>query len=118
MRKRIKLFYVAVAAFVIIAGGLITLHRLNADIAVLEDTAREARLEQLRVNTEKSDMQQEIAMKDSPAYIRDMAWTMYGYLMPNEIKFVVVNPEALYDDYQAVQSVQIVEDGQDGEGQP
>ena len=120
MRKKIKLFYVAVAAFVIIASGLITLHRLNADIAVLEDTAREAQMEQLRVNTEKSDMQQEIAMKDSPAYIRDMARTMYGYLMPEEIKFVVVNPEALWDDYQAVQSVEVVEDEQEpaGEGQP
>ncbi len=120
MRKKIKLFYLAVAAFVIIAGGLITLHRLNADIAVLEDTAREARLEQLRVNTEKSDMQQEIAIKDSDAYIRDMARTMYGYLMPDEIKFVVVNPEALWDDYQAVQNVMIVEDSQEpaGEGRP
>ena len=120
MRKKIKLFYVAVAAFVIIAGGLITLHRLNADIAVLQDTERETKLEQLRVNTEKSDMQQEIAIKDSPDYIRDMARTMYGYLMPDEIKFVVVNPEVLWDDYQAFQYIEIVEDGQEPaeEGQP
>ena len=36
MRKKIKLFYLAVAAFVIIAGGLITLHRLNADFRKAE----------------------------------------------------------------------------------
>ena len=117
MRKKIKLFYVAVAAFVIIAGGLITLHRLNADIAVLQDTERETKLEQLRVNTEKSDMQQEIAIKDSPDYIRDMARTMYGYLMPDEIKFVVVNPEALWDDYQTVQSVAVVENEEEPAGE-
>ena len=116
MRKKIKLFYVIVAAFVIIAGGLVTLHRLDEDIAVLEDTAREVRLEQLRVNTEKSDMQQEIAIKDTDAYIRDMARNLYGYLIPGEIRFVVVNPEALYDDYQAVQSV-TVEDAAPASGE-
>ncbi len=110
MRKKIKLFYVVVIAFVIVAGGLVTLHRLDEDIAVLEDTARNVRMEQLKVNTEKSTMQQEIAIKDTDAYIRDMARTELGYLMPGEIKFVVVNPEALYDDYQAVQAVSVVEE--------
>ena len=118
MRKRIKLFYVIVAAFVIVAGGLITINRLNGDIAVLEDTARETRLRLLEVNTEKSDMQQEIAMKDDPAYIREKARSLYGYLMPGEIKFVVVNPEALYDDYQAVQAVEIVAQDAAGEEKP
>ena len=120
MRKRIKLFYVAVAAFVIIAGGMITLNRLNDDIQVLEDTARETRLELLRVNTEKSDLQQELAIKDTDQYIREKARTLYGYLMPGEIRFVVVNPEALYDDVQAVPQVAVAEEGglPSGEEQP
>ena len=120
MRNRVKLFYVLVAAFVIIAGGLITLHRLDRDIAVLEDTAREVRLEQLRVNTEKSEMQQEIAIKDTDAYIREMARNMYGYLMPGEIRFVVVNPEALWGEDRAPVEVAVVEEAsaQAGGDQP
>ena len=43
MRKRIRLLYVIVIAFVIVAGGMITLNRLDQEIAVLEDTARETR---------------------------------------------------------------------------
>ena len=68
MRKRIKLLYVVVIAFVIVAGGLMTLNRLD----------------------------QEIAVKDTESYIRKMARKDNRFLMPGEIRFVVVNPEALY----------------------
>ncbi len=97
MRHRIRLLYVMVCAFVIAACGLMVMNRLDGDIAVLQDTVRETRLRQLAVETEKSDMQQELAIKDTDSYIREMARTQYGYLMPGEIRFVVVNPEALYD---------------------
>ena len=96
MRKRIRLFYVVVIAFVIIAAGLMTINRLDQEIAVLEDTARETRLRQLSLEAETSAMKQEIAIKDSESYIRKMARKDNRFLMPGEIRFVVVNPEALY----------------------
>ncbi len=109
MRPRIKLIYVLAAAFVIIAGGIMTLNRMDGDIAVLEDTARETRLRQLAVDTEKSEMQKELAVKDSDSYIREKARSMYGYLMQGEILFVVENPEALYEDGEMPQ-VTVTED--------
>ena len=96
VRKRIKLFYVVVIAFVIIAGGLMTMNRLDQEIAVLEDTARETRLKQLALETENGNMKQEIAVKDTESYIRKMARKNNRFLMPGETRFVVVNPEALY----------------------
>lgn len=97
MRHRVRLFYVLVGAFVIAACSLMVINRLDGDIAVLQDTVRETRLRQLAVEAEKSDMQQELAIKDTDSYIREMARTQYGYLMPGEIYFKVVNPEVLYD---------------------
>ena len=96
MRKRIKLFYVVVIAFVIVAGGLMTMNRLDQEISVLEDTARETRLRQLALETENGNMKQEIAVKDTESYIRKMARKNNRFLMPGETRFVVVNPEALY----------------------
>ncbi|MBR5110186.1 MAG: septum formation initiator family protein [Clostridia bacterium] len=96
MRKRIRLLYVLLIAFVITAGGLITLNRLDREIAVLEDTARETRLAQLSLETESGSMMQEIAIMDTESYIRTMARRDNRYLMPGETLFVVVNPEALY----------------------
>ena len=96
MRKRIRLFYVVVMAFVIVAGGLMTLNRLDQEIAVLQDTARETRLNQLALEAENGSMKQEIAVMDTESYIRKMARKDNRFLMPGEVRFVVVNPEALY----------------------
>ena len=85
------------------------LNRMDGDIAVLEDIARETRLRQLAVETEKSEMQKELAIKDTDSYIREKARSMYGYLMQGEILFVVENPEALYEDGEIPQ-VTVVED--------
>jgi cell division protein FtsB len=85
-----------VIAFVLVAGGLMTMNRLDQEIAVLEDTARETRLRQLALETENGNMKQEIAVKDTESYIRKMARKNNRFLMPGETRFVVVNPEALY----------------------
>ncbi len=97
MRKKIKLFYVLVAAFVIVAGGMITLNRLNGDIVILQDTAEKTRVRQMAAQAQQSDINKELAVKDTDSYIREKARSLYGYLMPGEIRFEVINPEALYD---------------------
>ncbi len=96
MRLKIKLIYVAAVAFVIIAGGMMTLNRMDGEIAVLQAAVQETRLRQIEVKTEQSEMQKELAIKDTDAYIRDKARSLYRYLMPGEILFVVENPEVLY----------------------
>lgn len=96
MRRRVRLLYVLVAAFVIAAAGMMTVNRLDEDIRVRQDQAREVRLRQLEVEEINSNMKQEIAQKDKDSYIMEMARRYYGYLVPGEIRFVVVNPESLY----------------------
>lgn len=107
MRSRLKLFPVLVAAFVIAACGMIAMNRLDGDIAVLQDVAKETRIRQLQLDAQKSDMIQEINNMDSDSYIIEKARSLYGYLMPGEIRFVVTNPESLYDTPEAL----VVEEG-------
>ena len=109
MQKRIRLFYVLVAAFVIVACGLMTVNRLDRDIVRMEEDARAAKLRQREVESEQSSLEKEISMKDTPSYIREKARTLYGYAYMNEIRFVVVNPEVLYD-ADATAEVEIVEE--------
>ena len=96
MRHRIRLLYVVAAAFVIAASGLMIINRLDQDIAVMRDINAEIRLQQVAVSAQQSDYLQEPARKEAPVYIRTMA-RGYGYLMPGEILFEVVNPE-VFDD--------------------
>ena len=97
MRRQVRLLYVAVAAFVIIAVGTVISNRLDDDIARLKDITQEVMMEKIQVDTEKSKMLQEISQSDSATYIMEMARRSYEYLLPGEIRFVVVNAESLYD---------------------
>ena len=97
MQKKVRLLYVALAAFVIAAGSMLAMNRLDREITVLQDTSRDVRLHQLEVEAKKSAMNQEIAQQDKDSYIMEMARRYYGYLMPGEIRFVVINPEVLSD---------------------
>ena len=102
MRRRMKLFPMLVAVFVMIACTIITLNRLDTDIAALEDVAQETKLRQLALESEQSAMRQELALKDTDSYIMEKARTLYGYLMPGEIRFEVSNPDSLYDTPEAI----------------
>lgn len=90
MRSRVKLFYVMVLAFVMIAGGLIILRQLDRDVALLEDVATEVRLAQIRAKNTNDALNREVARRDEPAYIANVAKTEYGYLQNGEIKFKVI----------------------------
>ena len=95
MRRRMKLINLLVIAFMIVAGGLVTLNQLEKDITVLQDVARETRIRELNATGLNGELNREIKRKDDPSYIIELARTQYGYLMPGEIRFKVVNPEAL-----------------------
>lgn len=97
MRKRVRLLYVLVAAFVITAAGMMTVNRLDQDIQVRQGQAKQVRLRQIEVEEVNSNMKQEIAQQDKDSYIMEMARRYYDYLLPGEIRFVVVNPESLYE---------------------
>ena len=94
MGRKVRLLYVLTAAFVIAATGLMVMTRLDGEIAVQEDIARETRLYQLEVNAVNSDYTREIAMQNTSTYIMNLAQE-YGYLSPGQIRFTVVNREAL-----------------------
>lgn len=98
---RIRFFPFLVAALTLIAVTLVCLNNLDEDIVYLEDLERKTRLEQIALENEKSALQQEISIKDTDAYIMSTARSLYGYLMPGEIRFQVTNISDLYTEPEA-----------------
>ncbi len=62
----------------------------------LKDDISTARLEKSSLQREGASLQQEISISGTDAYIEAKARDTQGYLMPGEIQFVIMNPEALY----------------------
>lgn len=56
---------------------------------------------QLRLSAlqnEQAELQETIAVADTDAFIENQARTKHGYMMPDEIRFVISDPEVLYGD--------------------
>ena len=108
MEKRIGLFPVAVLTFVIVAATFVCIRQFNKDTTYLEDVKAKTRLEQIELENKKSTLQQELSVKDTDNYIMNTARSLYGYLMPGEIRFQVTNIDDLYAEPEAT----VVEEGQ------
>ena len=95
MRKRMRLLYVLVVAFVIVAVGLITISQLDGDLAFLESRAKEIQEESVKLKGLNGDLTRIINKQDDKDFIIDLARSQYDYMMPGEMRFEVVNPEVL-----------------------
>lgn len=101
LQKRVKLITVVIVAVTLIVCALLVMDRLDGDIRVVQGKAKEAEVELRTVQRIQGEITTEIANMDKESYIIARAREM-DYLMPGEMLFVVVNPEALVDDPSAV----------------
>lgn len=103
---KVRVLSLSVLMFAIIACGLLILNRQAQDIALLEAAAKETQLKKIEVESLRSDLSKELNNSESNAYIAEKARSLYGYLAPGEIRFIVTNPEALYGQEPQAQIVQ------------
>ncbi|MBQ8082181.1 MAG: septum formation initiator family protein [Clostridia bacterium] len=94
--KPIKLttFLVVLLALAVVAALLI--RRQNSDIASLEAVKKTLNEQKLEVYQARSERTREVNIADTAEYVAQRA-RENGYLMPGEIRFVVINPEMLVE---------------------
>lgn len=96
MRKRIKLVTVLIVAITIVVCALLWINQLDDEIAGLKKDLKQAEVELRKAEQEVGGAKTEIENMNKPSYVISRAREL-GYLMPGEIRFVVVNPEVLTD---------------------
>ena len=85
---------IGLLAFIVIAFMLI--QRQNNDLAMLERTYENVNAKRILLQYEQSELQRELSISNTSDYIASRA-RENGYMMPNELHFVVDNPEVLTD---------------------
>lgn len=73
---------------------------LSATIDDLNDMYDRGQMRLAELQGEQADLKSMLETVGTDAFIENQARTMYGYMMPDEIRFVITNPEALYGDEQ------------------
>lgn len=84
--------------FVLIAVGWMYIRSINQDTEVLRAQVIQLRNERDLLSKQQNRLRNEVAILDTDDYIIAKARQLYGYMMPNELLFVIKNPEALYGD--------------------
>ncbi len=72
--------------------------KLTGSINELDTAYGQGKVRLADLQNEQAELKTTLEAVGSDSFIENQARTMYGYMMPNEIRFVITNPEALYGD--------------------
>lgn len=96
MRRTMNIWVVVVACACILAGFFWYSSSLNDTIKELDASYDRSKIRLSSMQTEQTELQSMLETVGTDAFIENQARTLYGYMMPDEIRFVINNPEALY----------------------
>lgn len=71
---------------------------LNASLEELDGTLNSAQVRLTQLQGEQAELEAQAQSVGTDAFVENQARTLYGYIMPDEVRFVIDNPEALYGD--------------------
>ena len=94
-RLRVPLIYGLCSMFVIIMIGYMWIDSIKSDISQLQVTVVDLSINSELLTREYKALAAELDQSDTDEYVIAKARQLYGYMMPNELLFVVKNPEAL-----------------------
>ena len=97
MKKKASVPMLLLAAFVIVAVGLLIIRTQNRNADPLEKELAAARNEYVEEQATNSDRYGELFNAGTKQYIINRA-KEYGYQNKGDIRYVIVNKEILYDD--------------------
>ncbi len=96
MQKHVKVITVVILAVTLVICALLVVNRLNGDIENMQNKVKAAELELRVVENLQGEINTEITNMNKESYIIAKAREL-DFLMPGEMRFVVVNPEVLAD---------------------
>ena len=96
MRKTINVWALIGVLGCVLIGFFCYSGTLNQSIDELNDAYNQGMLRIADMESEKTVLEETLDTVGSEAFIENQARTRYGYMMPNEIRFVITNPESLY----------------------
>lgn len=98
---RVPFLLVIALAFMIIAAGTMINMRLDYGLDQLRATVAEANYIVSQEQKKAEQLASKLKLAATDDFIANEARTQYGYLAEGEIRFVVTNPEVLWDNYTA-----------------
>lgn len=96
MRRTVNVWLLIAAFACVLAGFFWYSGTLSKTLDELKTARSDSQLRLNELQTEQADLEAMLDTVGTDAFIENQARTMYGYMMPDEIRFVITNRDALY----------------------
>ncbi|MEA5014455.1 MAG: septum formation initiator family protein [Candidatus Limiplasma sp.] len=96
MRRSIRIWPVLAILACMLVAFLWSSSQVTGAINQLEDKYSQSRVKLTQLENEQVGLKETLDLVGTEAFIENRARTMYGYMKPDEIRFVITNPEVLY----------------------
>ena len=98
MRRTVNIWVVVVVCVcALVAFGWYN-RSLQASLNEVNATLDSAKVRLTQLRGEQAELENQVHSVGTDAFVENQARTLYGYIMPDEVRFVIDNPEALYGD--------------------
>ena len=96
MRKRIGVMPVCALLALMLIAFLWQSSKTDASLNDVKAQYETCCVTKTRLQNESLQLKKSLAETGTEAFIENQARTLYGYMKPDEIRFVITNPEELY----------------------
>lgn len=96
MRKSISIWPVCAVLACMLVAFMWSSGQLTGSIKDVEGKYNQSRVKLTQLQNEQTGLKSMLEMVGTDAFIENQARTLYGYMRPDEIRFVITNPEVLY----------------------
>ena len=107
---RVRPLVLICALFVVVSLGVMTINAARDSAAEMQNRLIDLRIERDKKYKESQRLQHELEIVGTDDYIIAKARQIYGYMMPDELLFVIKNPEALYGETDEPIQMAVVEE--------
>ena len=96
MRRTVNIWVLIGTLFCVLVAFFCMSSSLSRSIGELDDAYGQSKASLADLQNDQAELKDTLASVGSDAYIENQARTVYGYMMPDEIRLVISNPETLY----------------------
>lgn len=96
MRRSISIWPVCAVLACMLVAFIWSSSQLTGSIKSVDEKYNQSRVKLTQLQNEQTGLKSTLEMVDTEAFIENQARTLYGYMRPDEIRFVITNPEVLY----------------------
>lgn len=93
-----NLWVLLIVAACVLTAFFVCSGNLKSAVEELDEIGASQKQRLSDLKNEKADLAATLKEAGTDTFVENQARSLYGYMMPDEIRFVITNPEALYGD--------------------